>query len=96
MNKSVSKTICAAPGIKWLIEADGVQVWNTHGDPYFIAYPEAAFWDLMVRDYSYAEIVEMLSYILLMEDKQVQTFLSETLRQWECEGLLLRSSLPNG
>jgi len=79
------------PHIKSAVELNGVVILNLDsGDSIFIGYPQAAVWDLVSRDFSFKQILKMISAITGQNEVEVERLIIECLNDWAENGYLAR------
>jgi len=77
-----------APGVRWAVEREGIMVING-AQAVEIGYPEAALWDLVVREVPWPRAVGMLSAIARISDVEAAKLAGDTLHEWAASGLVV-------
>ncbi len=93
-----SRTGCwtPAPSIRWIVEEKGVRIFHARkGELFFLEYPAAAVWDLLLRDPGRRSIVPKLAAILGRPEPQARSILRSCLRRFADAGILRRGG-PRG
>lgn len=81
-----------ARGIRWVVETRGITLYregveeNT-GTLASLPYPQAALWDLLQR-YRFAEMVELLGYVMNTDPVSARTWALEIIAAWTAAGYL--------
>ena len=80
------------PHVEWAVERDGVLVVNrADGTVWRLDYPAAAVWDLIAREYSYPQLVSMLSAVCSVDRTAAKRLLAELLDAWCEAGFLIEA-----
>ena len=83
------KDLIIMPHITWTIESQGICLMDTRsGNSSYLAYPEAALWDLLMRGYAHPEILEMLSAITSVKKERTTVFIQDCITEWLETGYL--------
>ncbi len=78
-----------APSVRWAVEMYGIFLINEHtGRSGFLGYPQAALWDLMTRNYSYAQTLRVFQAITSLQVNDAERLIMETLEEWTRSGFL--------
>ena len=79
-----------APDVAWAVEQDHVVVVDTPtGAARHIGYPQAALWDLIGRDRSWAGIVSKMGAIASLNPEPAERLVRETIDAWIEAGFLV-------
>lgn len=84
------------PEVAWSVEARGISlIRHGSGQRLFLAYPEAALWDFIVRRVPHAQISRMYSALAQMPAPAAEPAMNRLLLEW-VEGGWLREKEPHG
>ena len=79
------------PMVKSVVELTGIMISNPVSDKtVFLEYPKAAVWDFISRDYSFSQVVKLISAITSLAELEVEQFVLECLNEWTDAGFLIR------
>ena len=76
-----------APGVRWTVEREGVQVCFA-GGAVFLRYPQAAVWDLLARGQTVDEAIRKLRFIAALDPQAATQLVTDECRRWCSQGLL--------
>jgi len=80
------------PDVRYIIESSGLILINTRsGNKLAIDYPQAAVWDLLIKNYAPDLMIRMISNILLISRTQAKSIILDTLESLYRKGFLLKS-----
>ncbi len=80
------------PDVSYTVESNGLILINARtGNKLVIDYPQAAVWDLIIKNYTPGMIVRMISNILLITRNQSKSIIRDTLESLYDKGFLLKS-----
>jgi hypothetical protein len=94
---SVNSRCRAALGVSWVVQEHGVVVLDElarRSAP--LAYPEAAVWELLLREHPTHEAATALRWILNLPADQAQLLVERCVREWTESGWLARASANTG
>lgn len=78
-----------APGLAWAVETHGIRlVDHARGHGRFIAYPEAALWDLLTRRRSRETLTRQMAAVCGRELSETEQWIETLLDSWLDQGLL--------
>lgn len=76
--------------VRWSVGRASVTLTDGKGKIRTLHYPEAAFWDLLSRGYSFAKVVSMTAHIASLDEAAAHGLLCSTLEEWTASGFLER------
>jgi hypothetical protein len=80
------------PDVSYIVESNSLILINARtGNKLVIDYPQAAVWDLIIKNYTFDMIVRMISNILLITGNQSKSLIVDTLEYLYDKGFLLKS-----
>ncbi len=80
---------------QWVVEQKGVVLIHAlENRCTWLAYPEAAVWDLLTRDWSRREMISMLAVIAAVDEAAAEILLDGCLERWTHQGWLTREVKP--
>jgi hypothetical protein len=77
-----------AAEVEWTVETAGIRLWRGDTPPVFLAYPEAAAWDLVARGVSRPRMVRLLAAIWTTDEADAEGRLLTMLDLWRHRGWL--------
>lgn len=91
MNSQASIGYTISAHTQWVVERKGVVLIHAlENRSTRLAYPEAAVWDLLTRDWTKREIISMLTVIAAVDQSDAETLLDGCLEQWADQDWLTR------
>jgi len=79
-----------APGVRWVVEDDGLLLDDATGRIEKVGYPDAAIWDLMVRGTRHGKLVELMTHVAGLDAAAASRLVTERLERWAERGVLQR------
>jgi hypothetical protein len=80
-----------AEHIQWSVEPMGILLFDQKaGCACAIAYPQAAVWDFLTRQYPLGRIIDLLGSIADLKAAEAHAFLQNSLAMWLAAGYLIR------
>jgi hypothetical protein len=81
------------PDVSYTVESSGLILINKRtGDKYSIGYPQAAVWDLIIKNYTFDKIARMISNILIVTKSHANSIVLDSLEFLYKKGLILEGS----
>ncbi|MEZ5397867.1 MAG: hypothetical protein R2724_34580 [Bryobacterales bacterium] len=79
-----------AQGVKWVVETHGLILTDGKGKVWLLHYPEAAIWDLLMREYPMDKVFSMMTYIASINSEEARNLVLNALNNWTQEGLMVK------
>ncbi len=93
MNSRASVSYAISTHTQWVVERKGVVLIHALENRFTrLAYPEAAAWDLLTRNWTRREMILMLAVIAAVDQAAAETLLDGCLEQWGDQGWLTRET----
>lgn len=82
------RSVKVAPGVEWTVEKGGLLLRVPGGQFEQIGYPEAAVWDLLNRNYSVEQAIELAAHIAGLNRDASRDLVAASVEKWTAKGLL--------
>lgn len=82
------RIVKVAPGVEWSVEKYGLLLRLPCGQFEQIGYPEAAIWDLLVRNYSSEKVIELAAHIAGLDLDAARDLVHASVDAWTARALL--------
>lgn len=81
----------AAPGVRWVVEATSLAVYNPSGSVTRLGYPEAAVWDMLTHGETPTRAAGRLVYVAALSPIDAEAVVGRAVDAWVRAGLFVRS-----
>lgn len=75
--------------VRWVVQQTSIQVFDGAGSVWTLAYPQAAVWDLLSRQYPVDKVSSMLTFIAGLDARDAAAVVDSSIRTWRDDGLLV-------